>query len=82
MVSADDVSGVCEPARTPNDLQAVIHVGLHDGKLIGVQLARFEQDVIAYADLANVVQKGTLDQRADLPWHRAWQSQRGELRRA
>ena len=63
---ADDVVGVRQPLRSLHDLQPVIDVQLHDGELDIIELAGLVQDLVADADLADVMKECALDQRANL----------------
>jgi hypothetical protein len=42
-------------------------MGLHDHPFFGAQLARLEQDMVGYADLADVMQRRGFGQQLDIP---------------
>ena len=65
VVILDDFPGRRQPGGLGHDVHAEGDVGAHDGEFLFGQLARLEEDVVADADLAHVVQEGTDDQAAD-----------------
>ena len=71
MMRAHDLGGVGEPHRPLDDVEAVPDVLLHLAELLFVEAAGLEQDVVANADLADIVEKRPLDQGLDVAGRQA-----------
>ncbi len=64
VVPLNDLAGAVQPFRLVDDVDAERDMGAHGGEFLLGQLAGLEQDVVADADLADIVQEGAENQLA------------------
>ena len=55
MMTANHIYGIQQPFRARNNIEPVADMGFHDLELICIKFSRFEKNIVAHSDFANIM---------------------------